>query len=420
VTSGGSASSGAPGPLAGIRVLDLTRVLAGPFATLILADLGAEVIKIEDPHGGDQTRSIPPFYEGGESHYFIAINRGKKSVAVDLKTASGKTLVLALASKSDVVIENFRPGVADRLGIGYEALVASNPNIVMCSISGFGSTGPMRNSPSFDLVTQALSGVMSITGDADGPPTKMGLPMGDLGGGLWGAISVLAALNRRHALPGSQHIDLSLLEGLMGLLGYIAQLTLMTGDSPGRVGSGHHSVVPYGRYEVEDGYLVLALHVGDFWRRFCKAAGAEKLMSDPRFRSTADRWANREELQRIVRSIMRTRTREDWLTVLAAGDVPHAPILDVAEALTQQQIVDRRLIATMHHPAAGEVEVLRSPIRFAGDPVPHNVSPAPMLGEHTRRVLKELLYMSDKDINSLVTERVVIDGGTDTGAEEGN
>lgn len=231
------------GPLDGVRVLDLSRVLAGPFCSVILADLGAEVIKVEELGSGDQTRTIPPFV-GGESHYFLSINRNKSSVALDARTEAGRDILRKLATQCDVVLENFRPGVMERLGLGYAQLRELKPDIIVCSISGFGAKGAMSGKPSFDLVTQALSGVMSINGYADGTPTKLGLPLGDIGGGLWAALGVMAALNERHATGEGSHVDLSLLEGLMGLLGYLGQIYLVTGESPGRMGDSHHNIVP--------------------------------------------------------------------------------------------------------------------------------------------------------------------------------
>jgi crotonobetainyl-CoA:carnitine CoA-transferase CaiB-like acyl-CoA transferase len=397
------------GPLSGVRVLDLTRVLAGPFGTMILGDLGADVIKVEEPRGGDQVRGLEPFYEGDVSHYFLAINRNKRSIAVDLKSAAGRDLLLDLTEQCDVVIENFRPGVMGRLGLGFDALRERRGDVILCSISGFGAAGPLSDRPSFDLVTQARSGVMSITGEADGPPTKMGLPMGDLSGGLWGAIGILAALHRRDRTGEPQHIDLSLLDGLVALLGYLGQLALLTGKGPERVGSSHHTVVPYGRFEVKDGHLVLALHVGRFWRNFCRAIERADLIEDPRFRTTADRSRNRAELLPIVEEVLRTRTRAEWEVILEAGDVPHGPILDVAEALEQEQIRSRGLLSTMTHPLAGELQVVGPPIRFIGEAEQRELRPAPLLGEHTREICRELLGWEEERIDGMVTEGVLHD-----------
>lgn len=395
------------GPLTGVRVLDLTRVLAGPFGTLILGDLGADVLKVEEPGGGDGVRRIDPFYDGGLSHYFLAINRNKRSMVVDLKKAEGRDVVLDLVASCDIVIENFRPGVMERLGLGFEALKARRPDVILCSISGFGRDGRLRDKPSFDLVTQARSGVMSITGEPDGGPTKMGLPMGDLGGGLWGAIAVLAALHRRTLDGKAQHIDLSLLDGLMALLGYIGQLALLTGEAPDRVGSSHHSVVPYGRFETADGYLVLALHVGLFWRKFCHAIGRPELIEDPRFKTSADRNHNRGELLPIVEEILRSKTRVEWEQILGDADVPHAPILNVVEALSQGQVVDRGLLHTLVHPTAGELKVVGPPFRFAGVDNIGEFRPPPLLGEHTRQICRELLGWDDTQIDALVAAGVL-------------
>lgn len=395
-------------PLSGVRVLDLTRVLAGPMATCILGDLGAEVVKVEEPDG-DHVRSLPPFYPGEQSHYFLAINRNKRSIVVDVKSAEGRDLILDLAAQSDVVVENFRPGVMKRLGLDFDELTARKPDLILCSISGFGRSGPLRDQPSFDLVSQARSGVMSITGEADGPPTKLGLPLGDLGGGLWAAIAILAALHRRDRSSDPQHIDLSLLDGLVGLLGYLGQLSLMTGQSPGRVGSGHHHIVPYGRFEAADGYLVLALHVGAFWRRFCEAVDRTDLISDPRFVDTAARRDNRAELQPIVEEILRTKTRAEWEVVLTEADIPHGPVLDVVEALGQEHLTARDAIMTMSHPTAGEVQMVRPPIRFVGAPLPEARRAAPLLGEHTRVICREVLGLDDDGIDGLHQRGVVFD-----------
>jgi crotonobetainyl-CoA:carnitine CoA-transferase CaiB-like acyl-CoA transferase len=388
-------------PLSGIRILDLTRVLAGPFCTQILGDLGADIVKVEGPKTGDEVRLIPPYYPGQASHYFLAINRNKRSIVVDMKSEEGREIILDLASKCDVVIENFRPRVMARLGLGFEALADRNPSIILVSISGFGSEGPLAEKPSFDLVTQARSGVMSITGEPDGPPTKMGIPMGDLGGGLWGAIAVLAALQRRVNDPAPQHVDLSLLDGLMGLLGYLAQYSMLTGDIPERVGSSHHHVVPYGRFEVKDGHIVLALHSGSFWRRFCEAIGRQDLLEDSRFRTTDDRRTNRAELQKIVEEILRERTRAEWDEILDAADVPFGPIFNIAEALEQEQVRARNVFQSFQHPTAGKVDVVGTPVRFKGMPR-LDPTPPPLLGQHTREILTSVLGYPEERVSELV------------------
>jgi crotonobetainyl-CoA:carnitine CoA-transferase CaiB-like acyl-CoA transferase len=377
------------GPLDGLRVLDLSRVLAGPFCSMILGDLGAEIIKVEECEGGDQTRTVPPFQEG-ESHYFLAINRNKKSVALDARTPEGKALLLQMVRECDVVVENFRPGVMDRLGLSYETLVAHNPSVIVCSISGFGADSSHRDRPSFDLVTQGLSGVMSINGFPEQPPTKLGLPMGDLAGGLWGAIAVLAAVNDRHATGKGARIDLSLLEGLMGLLGYLAQMHIVTGEVPGRMGNSHHNIVPYGVIPTKDGHIVLALHVGTFWRNFCVAIGREDLLSDPRFRGMKDRHANRAALEGLIAELMMTRTTAEWQSILDAGDVPSGPVNDIAQALAQPLLQERGMLRDMEHPTAGRVRSLASPLHYPGRYADLPMTAPPRLGEHTDEVLRAL------------------------------
>lgn len=400
----GQQGADSEGPLAGVKILDLSRVLAGPFASMILADLGAEVIKIEEIGRGDGTRSIPPFVNG-ESHYFLAINRNKQSVAVDLKKPEGRALILKMAARADVVLENFRPGVMDRLGLTVEALHAVNPKLVICSISGFGQTGPMREVASFDLVTQAMSGVMSINGEQDGPPTKMGIPMGDVGGGMWAAIGILAGLQKRNATGRGSRIDLSLLEGLMGLLGYLAELYLVTGESPGRVGSNHHSIVPYGRYPTSDTDIVIALHVGNFWRKFCVAVNRADMIDDPRFRTTSNRQTNRDVLEREVIAVLTTRTAKEWCAIFAEADIPHSPVYDIGEAVEQDVIRQRGMSRTVEHQHAGPVRLLGSPLLFDAFDA-SRYRPSPLLGEHTRSVLGSM-GMSEADIDKLVRDAVV-------------
>lgn len=394
MNSKSSASSQLPpmrnAPLRGVKVLDLSRVLTGPFCSMILGDLGAEIIKVEELKVGDQTRSIPPFVNE-ESHYFLAINRNKKSICVDLKKPEGRELVLKLAADCDVVLENFRPGVLDRLNLGFDEFTRVNPRLIICSISGFGQTGPLREMPSYDLITQAMSGVMSINGEPDGPPTKMGLPMGDIGGGLWAAIAILAGLQKRNATGKGSRIDISLLEGLMGLLGYLAEIYFVTGDSPGRVGSAHHSITPYGRYPVKDGNIVIALHVGSFWRKFCVAIEREDLIKNPKYRTTADRFRNRAELEALVIQILSTKTVSEWHEIFERTDIPHGSVNSVAEAIEQDVIQQRELVRTVKHPVAGDIKLIGSPIKFDGfDDTSYE--PSPMLGEHTRAVLLELGY----------------------------
>ena len=394
------------GPLSGLRILDLTRVLAGPFCTMILGDLGAEIIKVEDINGGDQTRNIPP-HVNGESHYFLTLNRNKKSIALDARTPGGRSILLDLARHCDAVVENFRPGVMQRLGLAESALRAVNPRIIICSISGYGQKTSLSDKPSFDLVAQALSGVMSINGEPDGPPTKLGLPIGDLGGGVWAAIAILSALQHRNATGESLTVDLSLLDGLVGMLGYLAQSYFVTGQSPMRVGSSHQSVVPYGRFPTRDGHLVVALMVESFYVKFCTAIGQPDLATDPRFATTTGRKQNRDLLEQLVGAVMSTRTSVEWQTIFAAADIPCAPVNTVAEALAMPIIAEREVIQEIHHPTVGPMPIIRSPVRFSSRFEDPAIQPAPLLGEHTASILSGLLHYGATRIMELTKDGAI-------------
>jgi crotonobetainyl-CoA:carnitine CoA-transferase CaiB-like acyl-CoA transferase len=404
-----TARSDANAPLRGIRVLDLTRVLAGPLCTMILADLGADVIKVEAPGSGDEVRLVPPI-RNGVSHYFYAVNRNKRSIVVDLKTAEGRELALDLVAKCDVVVENFRPGVLADLGLAYEELAKRRPDVILCSISGFGSTGPLRERPSFDLVTQALTGVMSINGDEDGDPTKLGLPLGDQSGGLMGAIGVLAAIHRRDTTGVGAHIDLSISDSLLSLLGYLAQMYFFTGESPKRVGSGHHNIAPYGSFRCSDGrHLVVALHSGSFFRKFCDLIGRPDLHADERFRTVLSRQQNRRELTRIVSEIIAARSLDDWMERLDGADIPFAPLRTVGEALEDASRADRGLIGTIDDPDLGPMRVVGSPLRSLSGV---KVRRAPSLGEHTDEILRDVLGYEPARVEALATKNVIQLAGT--------
>ncbi len=394
------------GPLSGLRILDLTRVLAGPFCTMILGDLGAEIIKVEEIDGGDQTRNIPP-HVNGESHYFLAINRNKKSLALDARTPGGRSVILDLVRHCDAVVENFRPGVMDRLGLGADALRAVNPGLIVCSISGYGQNTSLSDKPSFDLVAQALSGVMSINGEPEGPPTKLGLPMGDLGGGLWAAIAILAALQHRGATGESLTVDLSLLDGLIGLLGYLAQGYFMTGEVPRRIGSSHQSVVPYGSYPARDGHIIIALMVESFWVKFCAAIDRPELVTDERFATTTARKLNRRALEALIADVLSARTVAEWQDILSAADIPCAPVNTVDQALRMPVLAERNVIRTVEHPVAGTVETVSSPIRFLGRFGDTAIQPAALLGQHTAEILRELLGYSMERTEELVAQGAV-------------
>jgi crotonobetainyl-CoA:carnitine CoA-transferase CaiB-like acyl-CoA transferase len=408
------APQGVQGPLAGIRVFDLTRVLAGPFCTMILADLGAEVLKIEHPKRPDYTRSIPPLV-GDMSHYFLATNRNKKSVALDLRSREGREIGLELALACDVVVENFRPGVIAKMGLDFEALRSRRPDIIVCSISGFGQDGPLSARASVDTVVQALSGVMSVTGAADGPPMKTGPAFGDLAASMWATVGILAALHRRDRTGLGEHVDVGLLDGLIGMLAYLAELYLVTGQDPPRTGNNHPTVPAYGRYAVKDGHMVIAAQMDPFWQAFCRAADRPDLADDPRYRSVAARAARYAEVETLVAEILSTRDADAWERVLAQADVPHARILSVGEALEQPSARHRELVREVDQPGAGMVRVLGSTIKFLA----HGgaaIGPAPRLGEHTYPILRDIVGMTEEELDRAAMAGVLVDGTADPGA----
>jgi crotonobetainyl-CoA:carnitine CoA-transferase CaiB-like acyl-CoA transferase len=395
------------GPLEGIRVLDLTRVLAGPYATQSLGDLGAEVIKVEPPQG-DDTRNFPPFV-GRESHYFLALNRSKKSVVIDLKQEAGKDLLRRLVAKSDILIENYRPGVMDKLGLGYEALSAINPGLIYCSISGFGQSGPLRDKPSFDIVTQAMSGALSVNGEKARPPVKLGLPIGDMVGGVYGPIAILAALHERSQTGRGREIDISLHDGLIGMLGYLAQLSFVTGEDPQPVGSMHPTIVPYGSFQAADGYIIIAVLSETFWPKLCQALERADLAKDERFATLPDRREHREVLEEIISKVVASKTVAEWERRLEDHDVPYAPILGVSAALSHPHAQAREMVVTAVHRDIGEMRMTGRPVKFPGATQAALTAP-PALGEHTREVLRDLLDVTDDEFRALSESGAVIDG----------
>jgi crotonobetainyl-CoA:carnitine CoA-transferase CaiB-like acyl-CoA transferase len=396
---------GWPGPLGGVKVLDLTRVLAGPFVTHILGDLGADILKVEAPGHGDETRTFAP-HVGGESHYFIGLNRHKKSLVIDLRKPQGAQILRDLAARSDVLVENFRPGVMERLGLSYETLARVNPRLIYCAVSGFGLTGPLRDKPSFDIVTQALSGALSLNGEAGGTPVKLGLPLGDMVGGVFGSIGVLSALHERHATGRGRLVDISLHDGMLGMLGYLAQLFFVTGADPKPVGTSHPNIVPYGAFPASDGLVIIACLTQSFWGKLCESLERPELAGDERFATGADRLKNRDALNRIIAEITKTRTVEHWTRRLADNDVPHAPVLGVGAALGHPHSVAREMVVTAEHPAAGTIKMVGRPIKFPGMKQPP-LRPSPLLGQHTAEVLREELGLGDDVLTQLRNDGVI-------------
>ncbi|GAA4613534.1 CaiB/BaiF CoA-transferase family protein [Actinoallomurus liliacearum] len=379
----------ADGALAGVRVLELSRILSGPFAGMILADLGAEVIKVEDTRKGDDTRQWGPPFQGDDATYFLSINRNKRSISVDLKTDKGREAVQRLADRADVVLENFRPGTAARLGFGYEELSARNPGLVYASISGFGQTGPYAERAGYDLIAQAMSGIMSVTGAADGPPVRMGTSAADLGAGMYAVIGILAALHARRFTGRGQHIDISLLDGQISWLTYVAGNHFATGETPRRYGSAHPSIVPYQALPTADGHLMVAIGNDGLWRRFATAVGRGDLAEDPRFATNADRVHHREELLGLLRAALSSRTSAAWAEALTEAGVPAGPINTVPEALDHPQVRARDMVVEVDHPGAGRLRMVGSPLKLSAHP-PAVRSAPPGLGEHTDEVLAEL------------------------------
>ena len=400
-----NATASWPGPLKGIRVLDFTRVLAGPSAALALADLGAEVLKIEPPDTGDETRLFPPFRDE-VSHYFLSVNRGKKSIVVDLKTPAGIAVARDLATRCDILIENYRPGVMERLGLSYEELAKLNPRLIYCAISGFGMTGPLRDRPSFDIVLQALSGALSVNGEAGGAPTKLGIPLGDLVGGINGPMGILAALYERSVTGRGRFIDVSLLDGLIGMLGYLAQLAFFTGEDPKPQGCQHPNLVPYGLYAARDGSIIIACLTNSFWERICQALGRPEWCRDPRFDSIEKRRERRGEVNEMIAEFTRQRPVQELVELFTRYEVPHAPLLGIKEALAQPQAVAREMVVQTEHATLGKIPIINRPIRFPGEQQPVPNAP-PVLGQHTDEILRDVLGLTSEQIAQLRAARAV-------------
>lgn len=394
-----------PGPLSGLRVLDFSRILSGPYASMVLADMGAEVIKIEPLETGDETRNFPPF-NGPLSHYYIALNRNKKSLALNLKSPEGVRIAKDLARQSDIVLENFRPGVMERLGLSHAALAAENEKLIYCAISGFGSDSPLGDMPAFDIVAQALSGVMSMNGEPGAGPSKLGLPMGDMAGSIFAVFGILAAVHQRHVTGKGSVVEVAMLDSLIAMLGYLAQIFFITGQAPKAVGTKHPSIVPYGAFPTRDGHVIVACLTEKFWRNFAACLGHPELADDPRFSLYADRLANRDALEVMIDRRMREEDTDFWLAQLDRYDVPHAPILDVGQALEQAHVAVRGLVETVSHPTLGEMRLVRGPIRFDGlGPAP-SVAPS-LLGQDTSEVLEGQLGMSARQIRELQSNGIV-------------
>jgi len=394
-------------PLRGIRVLDLSRVLAGPFCAMNLADLGAEVIKIEVPGRGDDSRGFAPrIPNSSDSGYYYSVNRGKRSVTLDLRTAQGAEILLALARHCDVMVENFSPGTMERFQLGWDRLCAANSRLILCSISGFGQTGPMAAAPAYDIVAQALGGTMSITGQAGGEPTRCGVSIGDLAAALYGVIAILAALRERDLSGAGRHLDIAMLDCQVAWLEDALARYSVTGKVPGPIGSRHPSITPFQHFRAADGYFVAGCGNESIWQRFCDAIGLSDLQLDTRFLTNADRTANHALLDPILQRHFETNTRAYWLARLENANVPCAPIATVGEVAHNPQLEQRQMILNAAHPSFDQLIVPGSPLKTAGvECVPD--TRAPDLGEHTESVLGSLLGYDAARIAQLRAEKII-------------
>lgn len=388
------------GPLAGLRVIDLTRVLSGPFCTMTLGDMGAEVIKVEHPTGGDDTRSFAPPYQGDQSAYFLSVNRNKKSLTLNLKDDAAKEVLWQLIDTADIIVENFRPGAAKRLGFGYDDVAARRPEMIYATISGFGDTGPEASRPGYDLIVQGESAMMNITGAPDTPPFKMGTSIADLVSGMNLVQGILAALYARRDSGKGQHVKVSMLEALTSLLTYHAGNYYATGVSSERRGNAHPSIVPYETFQASDGWLNIAVGNDAQWEKFCPAIDRMDLKDHDLFATIPDRVNNRAELIPILTEVLQQKTRDDWIAILSAAGIPCGAIRTVAEACENETLKQRGMIWKTDHPSAGEVRSIGNPIEMTGTPFAQP-SPAPRLGEHTEAVLGDLLGFSAKKIATL-------------------
>ncbi len=382
------------GVLEGVRVLDLTRALAGPYCTMMLGDYGADVVKIEIPGTGDDTRGWGPPYIGDQSAYFLSINRNKRSITLNLRNPKGKDVFLDMARSADVIVENYTPGVTGRLGIDYDSVKAVNPKIVYCSISGFGQTGPYREKPAYDQVMQGLGGIMSLTGEPDGSPVKMGIALTDIGAGMMGAYGILGALYHLESTSGreGQHIDVSMLDLQVAWLTYMGGYFFATGNNPRKVGAAHPTLVPYQAFMCQDGkYINIAVGSERLWQRFCAAMGREELQDDPHYAENGNRVRNRSKLVPLLQEEFLKKPTAEWVTRLEAGGVPCGPINELSDVFSDPQVLDRNMLLDVAHPTLGTIKQTGIPIKYSRTEGAVR-QPPPLLGEHTGELLSELGY----------------------------
>ena len=391
--------------LHGVRVLDLSRVLAGPYCTMVLGDLGADVIKVEPPDG-DETRAWGPPFAAGESAYYLCINRNKRGMVVNLKTEEGREILRDLAMKSDVLVENFRPGTLARYGLDYETLRPDQPRLVYCSISGFGQTGPLRDRPGYDFMIQAMGGIMSVTGEPDGEPMKVGVAVADLFAGQNAVIAILAALQAREQTGEGQYIDIALFDSQLGWLANVASNFLVSGELPERYGNGHPNIVPYQVFEASDNWFALAVGNDRQFARLCELVNKPEWATDERFMTNAARVEQRETLISLLKPIFAARRVEEWLTALEGAEIPCGPINTLDKTFAEPQVAAREMLVTMAHPTIGELPLVGSPLKLSQTPIDYRLPP-PSLGEHTKEILRDVLGCTERQIKSLRTGGVV-------------
>ncbi|MGI5837428.1 MAG: CaiB/BaiF CoA transferase family protein [Chloroflexota bacterium] len=391
--------------LTGVRVLDLSGALSGPYCGLLLADLGAEVIKVEPP-SGDIFRNIGPYYQGEWSGYFVAVNRNKRGIVVDLKNEAGLQVFYDLVRVCDVVLDNFRPGVVERLRIDHDTLSKINPKIISCSITGYGSTGVYKHKAAFDLCVQASGGLMSVTGQEDGTLAKVGTPIGDLAAGQFAAIGILAALAERSSSGLGQHVDISMFDCQISLLAYWVPWFYLSGEVPKPLGTGHLGISPHGAYSTKDGQIAMVIGSEKFWRQLCEILGISHLADDPRFDTAKKRRDNRHELKEIIEEILRTRTTAEWMVEIERIGIPAAPVNTLDKAFAEPVIAERNMIVSVEQPRAGKVHMAGNPIKMSRTPG-EEFAPTASLGEHTAEVLKDLLDYSEEKIDQLLHQGAI-------------
>lgn len=393
-------------PLEGLRVADLSRVLAGPFCTMMLGDMGAEVIKVENPDGGDDTRLWPPFYAGGESSYFQAVNRNKRSLTLNLKAGEGKAILRELVRGADILVQNFRPGAVERLGFGWEDCQKLNPRLIYCSISGYGQTGPYRERPAYDILLQAEGGFMSITGAADGPPCKGGIAIADLTTALFAIQGILLAVIARGRTGRGQHVDVAIQDGQAALMSHMAGNFFATGEAPRRNGNRHPSISPYREFRCEDGEIIVAAANDSLWDRFARAIGREDLADSPRWKKNPDRVAGREEIEAEIERTLIKGTRAEWIERISKGGVPCGPVKNLAEVTEDPQVRHREMVVEVEHARTGALRMMGIPIKLSDTPGKVQLPP-PLLGEHTEEILCGLLGRRKEDLPGLKEKGVI-------------